>query len=63
MNGIGKLMTNNIIPRTLANEDTYVVVINLGNEGETVDLRNKFDELPDGLKIHIASENSQHMAG
>ncbi|PNF21613.1 Maltase 2 [Cryptotermes secundus] len=49
--------------RTLPDEDTYVVVINLGDEMEVVDVKKALSEVPDKIKIHILGINSRHMAG
>jgi hypothetical protein len=47
----------------LADEDTYVVVINLGDETEVVDVKKVLTEVPDKIKIHVLGINSRHMAG
>jgi hypothetical protein len=51
------------VSRTLADEDTYVVVINLGDEVENVNLTKSLTEVPDRIKIHTLDTNSRHMAG
>jgi hypothetical protein len=47
----------------LADENTYVVVINLGDEAEVVDVKKTLSEVPDQIKIHALDINSRHMAG
>ncbi|XP_021925052.1 maltase 2-like isoform X2 [Zootermopsis nevadensis] len=49
--------------RTLESEDTYVVVINLGDQQETVNVKATFEYLPDQITIHIVGVYSGHMAG
>jgi beta-galactosidase GanA len=60
---MNRLSNNIVISRTLEDEDTYVVVINFGEQQETVDVKNTFVDLPDSMTIHILGINSGHMAG
>jgi hypothetical protein len=47
----------------LPDENTYIVVINLGDEAEVVDVKKTLSEVPDKIKIHALGINSRHMAG
>jgi hypothetical protein len=47
----------------LLDEDTYIVVINLGDETEVVNVTRTFSEVPDTIQIHTLGINSRHMAG
>lgn len=39
-------------------EDSYVLVINLGSEYESIKLSDQIKSLPDMMKVHTASVNS-----
>ncbi|XP_063234860.1 maltase 1-like [Bacillus rossius redtenbacheri] len=49
--------------RELAGEDTYCVVINMGNSSETVDLTAAFRNIPSRLSIVVASVGSSFARG
>jgi hypothetical protein len=47
----------------LPDEDTYIVVMNLGAETEVVDVKKALSEVPDRIQIYALGINSRHMAG
>ncbi|XP_069700379.1 maltase A1-like [Periplaneta americana] len=49
--------------RFLEGEDSYIVLVNLGDETETVNLKNTFDWLGDTVTIYAVNIQSQHMVG
>jgi hypothetical protein len=52
-----------LFSRKLADEQMYVVVINLGDKEEVVNLQLNLTEVPDKIRIHFLGINSRHMAG
>nr|CAD7459865.1 unnamed protein product [Timema tahoe] len=49
--------------RELGGEDTYIVLVNLGEEDSTVDLTKFYSDLPETVIVAVASVNSGHARG
>ena len=47
----------------LKDEDTFVVIINLGSEEESIDLQSQIDYLPETVTVHTSSINSEFETG
>ncbi|KAJ9588787.1 hypothetical protein L9F63_017898, partial [Diploptera punctata] len=58
-------ITDNVLAftRTLENHDTYVIVVNVGDETENINLKDTFSYLPDELTIAAVSVFSEHDIG
>jgi hypothetical protein len=47
----------------VADEDAYLVLVNFGNDTETVNVQQTFSKVPDNIAVHIPSINSEHVYG
>ena len=47
----------------MANEESYVVLVNFENETEVVNVKEKLEEVSEDITMKILSINSEHMVG
>jgi hypothetical protein len=56
-------INNTINSRALANEESYVVLVNFENETAVVNVKEKLEEVSEDITMKILSINSEHMVG